>query len=126
MRSRLLALTVMLALGLTGLVLVPATPAAAAEPAHCNQAQWNTHPDLYSGGGISFANGTAIRDAGYTDCSRNGLGYPTQGINVHCAEPNDNGLLWLYVVDTTTGVAGWAREDALTITGSHSIADCRN
>src|SRR5262245_40190249 len=126
MRSRIFVVTSTLVLGLTGLLFGPASPAAAAEPAHCSQTRSNTHPYLDSDGGIHFANGTSIRDAGYTDCTRLGLGYPNHGIDVHCAVPNDNGLLWLYVRDTTTGVAGWARQDALDITGTHFIQDCRN
>jgi hypothetical protein len=44
------------ALALTlGGMLVSASPAAA-EPTYCNG--WTTHPDKYTGGGISFRNTT--------------------------------------------------------------------
>lgn len=125
MRSRLLTLTSALALAFGGLLLF-ATPASAAvtpaNPAHCSG--WNTHPDLYSGGGVSFGDGTYIRSGPYTDCSANGQGFPSQGINVHCAVQNSSGNLWLYVVDTTTGVAGWARYDALHYSKTVVIPGC--
>ncbi len=114
MRSRLLASMGVLALTLGGL-LVSAGPAAA-DPAHCSG--WNTHPDLYNAGGIHFLNGTNIRRGPYTDCDSNGLGYPSHGINAHCFVTNSSGNYWVYVVDTTTGVAGWARIDALNWDGS--------
>ena len=124
MRSRLLAVAGALALALGGLVLLPATPALAADPAHCSQ--FGTHPDLYNGGGISFANGTNIRTGVYTDCTSLGEGFPSQGIDVHCARVNSNNFLWLYVVDGTTGKQGWARFDALRYAFTVLVPDCRN
>ena len=123
MRSRLLALASALALALGGLVLLPATPALA-DPAHCSQ--FGTHPDLYNGGGISFANGTNMRTGVYTDCTSVGEGFPSQGINVHCGRVNSNNFLWLYVVDTSTGRQGWARFDALNYSFTVVVPDCRN
>jgi hypothetical protein len=121
MRSRLLTLVGALALTLGGLV-VSAGPAAA-DPAHCSG--WSTHPDLYSSGGIQFGNGTYIRTGPYTDCTGLGLGYPSQGIDVHCARVNSTGNLWVYLQDTSTGVAGWSRIDTLNWNGG-PIPDCRN
>src|ERR1051326_3361210 len=111
MRSRILTLAGALALVLAGLLL-PGTPAMAdaGDPAHCSE--FGSHPDLYNSGGISFANGTNIRSGPYTACNISGEGFPGQGINVHCAVINDNGLAWLYVVDTSTGIQGWGRSDA--------------
>jgi hypothetical protein len=120
MRSRLLALMGALALALAGLV-VSAAPALA-DPAHCSG--WNTHPDLYNSGGISFQSGTNIRHGPYTDCTIYGEGFPGQGINIHCAVINSNGLLWFYLEDTTTGVSGWSRYDALNYSKSVTVDDC--
>ena len=114
MRSRLLTVMGTVALTLGG-VLVSAAPAAA-DPAHCYG--WGTHPDLYSAGGIAFANGTNIRRGPYTDCDSFGLGYPSHGIDVHCYVQNSSGNYWVYLRDTTTGVAGWSRLDALSWNGS--------
>ena len=119
MRSRLLASTGALALALGGL-LAAASPAAA-DPAHCSG--WSTHPDVYSSGGFSFGNGTYIRTGPYTDCTALGLGYSSQGIDVHCARVNSNNYVWVYLEDTTTGTAGWSRIDALNWNGS-AIRDC--
>jgi hypothetical protein len=120
MRSRMLTLLATGVLTLGGL-LVPASPAAA-DPAHCYG--WNTHPDRYSGGDIHFGDGTAIRRGPYTDCDAFGRGYPSHGIDVHCFVLNSGYNLWVYVVDTTTGVAGWARDDALTADGMHGTPVC--
>ena len=121
MRSKLLASMGALVLTLGGL-LAAAGPAAA-EPAHCSG--WGTHPDLYSAGGISFLNGTYIHDGPYTDCTSVGQGYPSQGINVHCGVWNDSNVWWLYVVDTSTGKAGWARNDALSGPDQYpNVNDC--
>jgi hypothetical protein len=109
MRSRLLALMGALALALGG-VVVSASPAAA-DPSHCYG--WDTHPNLYNSGGISFLDGTNIRRGPYTDCDVLGLGYPSHGIDVHCYIVNSNDYLWVYLVDTTTGVQGWSRLDSI-------------
>lgn len=114
MPSRLLALAGALALALGGL-LMGAGPAAA-DPAHCSG--WTNHPDLYNAGGIHFLNGTYIRTGPYTDCSALGQGFPSQGINAHCAVVNSNNVAWVYVVDTSTGVAGWSALSALNWDGS--------
>lgn len=119
MRSRLLASMGALALTLGGL-LATASPAAA-DPAHCSG--WGTHPDYYNSGGISFKDGTYIRTGPYTDCTALGLGYHSQSINVHCAEYNNNNVLWVYLVDTSTGVAGWSAMSALNWDGGF-IAFC--
>jgi hypothetical protein len=121
MRSRLLALMGALALTLGGL-LATAGPAAA-DQAHCSG--WNTHPDLYHAGGIHFGNGTYIRRGPYTDCDGFGLGYPSQGIDVHCFVINSSNYAWVYLEDTTTGVAGWSRIDTLSWDGS-PIPSCFN
>ncbi|MBO0870450.1 MAG: hypothetical protein J2P15_17990 [Micromonosporaceae bacterium] len=123
MRSRLLAFLGALALTVGGLLVVSAGPAAA-DPAHCSG--WNTHPDIYNSGGISFQNGTNIRSGPYTDCTVRGDGYPSQGINVHCFVVNANGYVWFYVVDTSTGVQGWSRIDALNFSKSVTVPDCYN
>jgi hypothetical protein len=115
MRSRLLAVLGGLALtvaGLAGGQLVSAGPAAA-EPAHCSGSL--DHPDSYSDGHIAFkinAPGTLIRDHPYEDCNLREEAYGS-AINVHCSKVNDNSVLWFYVEDMNTGVAGWARWDNL-------------
>jgi hypothetical protein len=53
---------------------------------------------------------------------RNGLGYPNHGIDVHCVAIT--GSYWVYVRDTTTGVNGWARYDALNFSGTVTIPVC--
>ncbi|MBO4206078.1 hypothetical protein [Micromonospora echinofusca] len=119
MRSRLLSIASALAFVVSGsmVALVPATPASA----HCDG--HGTHPDLYSGGGISWGNGTYIRAYPHRDCQAHGQGYPGQGIDVHCATYTNE--LWFFVRNTTTGVNGWARRDALNYS-SVFIADCSN
>ena len=119
MRSQLLASAGALTLALGGL-LANASPAAA-DPAHCSG--WGTHPDVYSAGGFSFLNGTNIHAGPYTDCTAVGQGFPSQGIDVHCARVNGSGNLWIYLEDTSTGKAGWSRIDALSWNGS-AIRDC--
>ena len=116
MRSRLLAAAASMALAFTGLVVLPATPAFA----HCSG--HSTHPDLYNAGGIHWANGTNIRRYPHIDCVADGQGFPGQGIDVHCA--TETGSLWLYVRNTTTGVNGWARFDALRYDFTVTIRDC--
>ena len=116
MRSRLLAAAAGLALAFTGLVVLPATPAFA----HCGG--HSTHPDLYNAGGIHFANGTNIRRYPHIDCVADGQGFPSQGIDAHCA--TETGSLWLYLRNTTTGVRGWARFDALRYDFTVTIRDC--
>lgn len=109
-------LTLMGALALAlGSLLVGAGPAAA-DQSHCYG--WTTHPNLYGAGGIHFKDGTYIRRGPYTDCDGFGLGYPSQGINAHCYVDNTNGVYWVYVEDTTTGVAGWSQLSTLNWDGS--------
>ncbi|MFG3708998.1 hypothetical protein ACGF7U_30315 [Micromonospora sp. NPDC047670] len=118
MRSRLLSIASALALVTSGsvLALMPASPASA----HCSG--HGTHPDLYSGGAISFGNGTNIRAYPHVDCGSRGLGYPSQGIDVHCATYTN--ALWIFLRNTTTGVNGWSRLDALNVSQPTTIADC--
>lgn len=121
MRSRLLARLagLLLAVGVAvGGVLVPAAPASA----HCSG--HNTHPDVYGSGGISFGSGTAIRTRPHVGCTIKGRGYTTQGIDVHCAF--ETGELWLYVRNTSTGVSGWSRRDALRYSRDVVVRDCVN
>jgi hypothetical protein len=115
MRSRLLAAAAGLSLALFGAV-APASPASA----HCGG--HGTHPDLYGGGGISFKNGTNIRRYPHTNCASDGPGCPSQGIDVHCA--TETGSLWLFVRNTSTGVSGWSRFDALNYAFTVTIRDC--
>lgn len=118
MRSRLLSITSTLALSVAGtlLALAPASPASA----HCSG--HGTHPDLYSGGAFSFGNGTNIRAYPHADCGSHGLGYPSHGIDVHCATYTN--ALWIFLRNTTTGVNGWSRLDALNVSGTTTIPDC--
>jgi hypothetical protein len=99
-----------LALALGG-TLASASPAVA-EPTTCFN--WTYHPDRYTGGGISFQDGTAIRRGPYAECAlTGGRGYPGHGIDVHCYATNGNGVNWIYVRNTTTGGAGWANPSFL-------------
>jgi hypothetical protein len=122
MRSRLLAATGAVVLALGGALVASASPAAA-DDAQCYG--YNTHPDLHHSGGIAFENGTAIRRGPFNVCDALGRGYATHGIDVYCYIRNSNGVYWDYVRDTTTGVAGWAAQSALTIS-STAIANCYN
>jgi len=119
MRSRLLASAGALALSLGGLWM-GAGPASA-DQSHCYG--WGTHPNSYSSGGIHFLNGTNIHRGPYSDCDVLGDGYSSQGIDAYCAVVNSAGNLWVYLHDTSTGVAGWSRIDALSWDGSR-IDDC--
>lgn len=109
MRSRTTAAVLAL---MSGLLLVPAG-GASADPARCSG--YTTHPDRYSAGGITFKDGAAIRRGPFSDCDRLGLGYRGHGIDVHCAgrQETNPGPAWIFVRDTTTGVNGWVRSDAL-------------
>lgn len=100
------------------LAILPITASTAVAASHCTQAKWDIHPDKISTGTFSWGNGTAIRTAGYTDCTIVGRAYPNQGIDVHCSRVNANGLEWVYARNTTTGAAGWARYDAVYTVGS--------
>lgn len=93
--------------------VMPMTASAAGAASHCTEPRWDVHPDLTSHGTYSWGNGAAIHTGGYTDCTIVGRGYPSQGIDVHCSRVNDNGLTWVYARNTSTGVAGWVRADAL-------------
>jgi hypothetical protein len=106
MRSRLLTSIGALALALGGL-LVSAGPASAYT--YPNLCALPTPTDLYiDNGSISFkSTGTNIFNGPSPYCSIVGLGYSSHGINVYCAYENTMDATWLYVVDTTTGVAGW-------------------
>jgi hypothetical protein len=119
MRSRLLATASALAFTTIAsvLALTPASPASA----HCSG--HSTHPDRYDGGNVSFGNGANIRTHPHTNCPSLGLGYPSHGINVHCVVLVDNSS-WLFLRNTTTGVDGWSRSDALNIPQGVTLPRC--
>jgi hypothetical protein len=121
MRKRLLAATSMVAMTIGILVAVTGSPASAAD---CSGR--DNHPDVYGATSITWGNGTSIRVYPNIECARAGQGFPGQGIDVHCAI-NAGGaghLHWLYVRNTSTGVSGWARQDALNHPGTQAIPDC--
>lgn len=113
MRSRLLASMGALALSLGGMLV--AAEQTAADPAYCYS--WGTPVDRHSTGGYSFKNGTYIRRGPHMDCDGLGLGYPGQGIDVHCDAYMD-GYQWVYLRNTSTGINGWARRDTLNWDGT--------
>jgi hypothetical protein len=119
MQSRLLAAASALALTTIAsvLALTPASPASA----HCSG--HSTHPDRYSGNDVSFRDGANIRTHPHTSCTSLGLGYHEHGIDVHCVVLVDNSS-WLYLRDTTTGVSGWSRSDALNIPRGITLPRC--
>ena len=120
MKSRLLA--ALGAAAVTASCMVAAASPAAADQSYCYG--WDTHPDSYSSGGITMlSGGTQIRRGPYTACDALGTAFPSQSVNVHCARQNSNYYLWFYVVDTTTGVAGWVQSNATNWDGSR-IYDC--
>jgi hypothetical protein len=94
------------------------TRTTAAAAGDCTAPRWDVHPDLISTGTFRWGDGTAIRTAGYNDCTIVGRGYPTQGIDVHCSRQNDNGVWWVYARNTSTGKAGWASYSAVYTSGS--------
>ncbi|WP_370187808.1 hypothetical protein [Aeromicrobium sp.] len=96
----------------------PTTAGPAAAANDCTAPRWDVHPDLISTGTFSWGDGTAIRTAGYNDCTIVGRGYPNQGIDVHCSRQNDNGVWWVYARNTSTGKAGWASYSAVYTSGS--------
>lgn len=116
LRTRLGALAASLLLMVGGLVAFSAAPASA----HCGG--HGTHPDRYSAGGIDWANGTRIRSQPHNTCTIRGLGYRSHGIDVHCLART--GALWVYARNTTTGVNGWSREDALYIPNPTFVPYC--
>ncbi|MCX6406853.1 MAG: hypothetical protein NTV28_08035 [Propionibacteriales bacterium] len=115
-RSMRLAGAAAMAVGALVAVGPTAGPAAAAND--CTAPRWDVHPDLISTGTFSWGDGTAIRTAGYNDCTIVGRGYPSQGIDVHCSRQNDNGVWWVYARNTSTGKAGWASYSAVYTSGS--------
>ncbi|WP_144433811.1 MULTISPECIES: hypothetical protein [Aeromicrobium] len=107
------------AMAVGALVAVGPTTAGPAVAANdCTAPRWDVHPDLISTGTFSWGDGTAIRTAGYNDCTIVGRGYPNQGIDVHCSRQNDNGVWWVYARNTSTGKAGWASYSAVYTSGS--------
>ncbi|MGQ2913315.1 hypothetical protein [Aeromicrobium sp.] len=98
--------------------VAPATTASAAVASNCTAPKWDVHPDLISTGTFSWGDGTALRTAGYNDCTIVGRSYRGQGIDVHCSRVNSNGVNWVYARNTTTGKAGWASYSAVYTTGS--------
>ena len=116
MRSRLLTAAAGLVLTLTGFVVFQASPASA----HCGG--HGTHPDLYNAGGISFRNGTNIHRFPHISCVVDGQGFPSHGIDVHCV--TGGSVSWFYVRNTTTGVRGWVRFDALAYDRIVTISLC--
>ncbi len=116
MRSRLLTIISSLTLVLTSLAVFGLSSPASADCSHPN------HPDLYGAGGIHWGDGTAIHTGPHLSCTVVGRGYPSHGIDVHCA--TETGSLWLFVRNLTTGVNGWVRYDALRYDGTVRIADC--
>ena len=120
MRSRLLTLAGALVLAVGGLLALSASPAVA-DPAHCNG--WNTHPDLYNGGGIQFQSVTLLHRGPFEDCAIVGRGFHGEGINVHCKRVT-NQERWYYVVDTTNGAAGWASRPNLDFNTTNTVDDC--
>ena len=79
-------------------------------------------PDRYFAMGISFKDGTAIYRGPWNDCVILGRGYPVQTIDVHCKYYNGSND-FVYLRDTSTGVAGWSRLDTLNWDGSF-IPNC--
>lgn len=71
---------------------------------------------------MRFADGTAIRRGPYLECAALGRGYPGHNIDVHCGVYNANGVAWVFVRDTTTGVKGWVKASALR--GAAYIPNC--
>lgn len=116
-RSMTLAGAAMMAVG-TFAAVSPTTAAPAAAASNCTAPKWDVHPDLISTGTFSWGDGTAIRTAGFNDCTIVGRGYRGQGIDVHCSRVNSNGVEWVYARNTTTGKAGWASYSAVYTTGS--------
>lgn len=125
MTSRLLAATAALGLSVAGLTL-PVAAASAAPSASDSDARvncgWNTHPDKYHRGGVSFGKGTYIHMGPYLACTRVGQGFPKHRIDVHCGVYNSKGVPWVYVRDVSTGKNGWVRASALR--GAGTIPNC--
>ena len=120
MRSRLL--TLMGAVALTLASLTMSAGPAAADQAHCYN--WDTHPDKYSAGGVSYkSGGTYIRRGPYLDCDALGVGYASHNIDVHCMVYNGS-TYWLYIRDLSTGVNGWSRLDTVNWDESSVIGAC--
>lgn len=110
-------------LAVSTLAIAPMTAGTAVAASHCTNPQWDVHPDKISTGTFKWGNGTAIRTAGFTDCTIVGRGYDrgtssNQGIDVHCSRKNSNGQEWVYARNTSTGKAGWASYRAVYTTGS--------
>ncbi|MEO7261823.1 MAG: hypothetical protein ABI047_11300 [Jatrophihabitantaceae bacterium] len=120
MRSRLLTVVGTVALTLGGL-LVSAGPAAA-DPARCSG--WSAPADTSEGGGFSFKNVTPIYRGPYNDCAAFFPGVSGHGIDIHCYYQNTFGTVFMYLRDTSTGVAGWSRLDDLNSSGGPVIHYC--
>ncbi|MEV0283453.1 MULTISPECIES: hypothetical protein [unclassified Kribbella] len=119
MRSRLLAVA-------AGLTLAAATQVVLAAPASAACGH-DTHPDLYSGGGIYFQeNGTYIRTGPHEGCTALGIGYAGEGIDVHCVvySEHTNWQVWFFVRDLDDGTAGWARRNDLRIPNTVTVPFC--
>jgi hypothetical protein len=120
MRPRVFSIAAAMMLAITGVAVV-----GSASPAYAHCSGHGTHPDLYSGGGISWGDGTAIRSHPHIDCDPPlGRGYPGQGIDVHCAV--HTGADWVYARNTSTGINGWSREDALNVPNPVFVPVCNS
>lgn len=59
-------------------------------------------------------NGVRIRTGPSTGCTVKGLGYVGQSVTYRCSTIGDDGYIWYYLTNNSTGVRGWVREDNLT------------
>jgi hypothetical protein len=71
-----------------------------------------------SNDGTFTGNGVYIRSGPYTGCSPYGLGYRGNYLKVWCYVINNNGYLWVYLNDRSTGVRGWSAAQYVTWTGA--------
>ena len=117
MRIRLAA-TAVGVLSMTGIAAGVLPASAATSPAvDCIQ-----NPSANSDTVAHFTGSNVnIRTGPATTCTAVGEGQPNHNVTAHCAEPV-NGVLWVYLVDHTTGKKGWS--DAAFVLWNGGVISC--
>ncbi|WP_432957143.1 hypothetical protein [Micromonospora haikouensis] len=76
-------------------------------------------PDLDTSGGHHTLEAANMRVGSSTRCAVAGISYPSQSLDYHCWARDINGVdSWTYVVNVSTKVGGWIRDDLLNDYGS--------
>ncbi|MEX3106084.1 SH3 domain-containing protein [Streptomyces niveiscabiei] len=70
--------------------------------------------------GSSTTNGVNIRSGPSTGCTALGQAQASHNLRYDCYK-YDSGYTWTHVLDRTTGISGWIRDDLLTDGGAYYL-----